>query len=114
MIRSESEMCQLTMRILASAETEIVEHKEAKRKFGFDELGRYFSALSNEANLRNAECGWLFFGVTDDRRICGTSYRQEEGRHSAGLQKLKHEIGQKQTVGLLLKRYMSTRLMAGV
>lgn len=100
MIRSESEMCQLTMRILASAETEIVEYKEAKRKFGFDELGRYFSALSNEANLRNAECGWLFFGVTDDRRICGTSYRQEEGRHSAGLQKLKHEIGQKTNGGI--------------
>lgn len=60
MIRSESEMRQLTKKILANAETEIVEYKEAKRKFGLDDLGKYFSALSNEANLRSAECGWLF------------------------------------------------------
>lgn len=100
MIRTESEMRQLTERILSNVETEIVEYKEAKRKFGFDELGRYFSALSNEANLRNAECGWLFFGVTNDRTFCGTAYRQEEGPRSTGLQKLKHEISQKTNSGM--------------
>lgn len=99
-IRSESEMRLLTKKIIASAETEIVEYKEAKRKFGFDDIGRYFSALSNEANLRNAECGWLFFGITDAGMICGTSYRQEEGARSAGLQKLKHEISQKTNGGM--------------
>lgn len=100
MIRSEREMQQLTRKILSDVESEIVEYKEAKRKFGFDDLGRYFSALSNEANLRNAECGWLFFGVTNDRKVCGTSYRQEEGKRSAGLQKLKHEISQKTNGGM--------------
>lgn len=93
-------MQELTRKILANAETEIVEYKAAKRGFGFDNLGRYFSALSNEANLRNAECGWLFFGVTDDRQICGTSYRQEESSRSSGLQKLKHEISQKTNAGM--------------
>ena len=33
------------------AESEIVEFKKAESNFDFDELGRYFSALSNEANL---------------------------------------------------------------
>ena len=100
MIRSESEMKKLTKRILENAETEIVEYKEAKRNFDFNNLGRYFSALSNEANLRNAECGWLFFGVTDSRKYCGTSYRKENGMQSAGLQKLKHEISQKTNEGM--------------
>ncbi len=30
-------------------ETEVVEFKEAKTKFDFQKLGKYFSALSNEA-----------------------------------------------------------------
>ncbi|MBK8121125.1 MAG: hypothetical protein IPK39_19625 [Sulfuritalea sp.] len=37
--------------------------KEAKRDFGFDDLGKYFSALANEANLAGRECGWLLFGI---------------------------------------------------
>ena len=41
------------------AETEWVEFKEAKTSFDFDDLGKYFSALSNEANLKNQDCGWL-------------------------------------------------------
>lgn len=42
------------------AETEWVEFKEAKNNFDFDDLGRYFSALSNEANLAGQSGGWLF------------------------------------------------------
>lgn len=110
MIRSESEMRQLTKKILANAETEIVEYKEAKRKFGLDDLGKYFSALSNEANLRSAECGWLFFGITDNRQVCGTSYRQEQGPHSAGLQKLKHEISQKTNGGMTFEEIYEYQL----
>lgn len=100
MIRSEVEMAQLTKKIMANAESEIVEYKEAKRKFGFDSLGKYFSALSNEANLRNAECGWIFFGITDKREVCGTSFRQEASGRSEGLQKLKHEIAAKTNGGM--------------
>lgn len=33
------------------SETECVEFKEAKESFDTDEMGCYFSALSNEANL---------------------------------------------------------------
>lgn len=58
------------------AETEWVEFKQAGRGFDFDDLGRYFSALSNEANLKSAPFGWLVFGVKDKpRTIVGSQYR---------------------------------------
>lgn len=92
LIRQPSEMPSLIRALLADVETEVVEYKEAKQSFDFEKLGRYFSALSNEANLRNAECGWLLFGVTDKREICGTAYRKEKRRPSIGLRSLKHKI----------------------
>ena len=77
MIRKTSEMPSLLLRIIADVETEVVEYKAAKQNYGFEDIGRYFSALSNEANLRKAECGWLFFGISNDRKIKGTAYRKE-------------------------------------
>jgi len=72
------------------AETEWVEFKEAKNNFHFDKLGKYFSALSNEANLKGQSSGWLIFGVSDrpPRRIVGSNYRLQK----PGLEKLKQEI----------------------
>jgi len=72
------------------AETEWVEFKEAKNNFDFDELGRYFSALSNEANLNGQPFGWLIFGVANDppRQVVGTHYRHQK----PGLERLKQEV----------------------
>ena len=42
-------------------EHEIVEFKEAKGNYDTDKIGRYFSAISNEANLRQQQYGWLIF-----------------------------------------------------
>jgi Predicted transcriptional regulator containing an HTH domain and an uncharacterized domain shared with the mammalian protein Schlafen len=74
------------------AETEWIEFKEAKNNYNFNDLGKYFSALSNEANLNGQSAGWLVFGVTNKppRKICGTSYRLQE----PGLERLKWEISQ--------------------
>ena len=44
-------------------EDEIVEFKKAENNIDFDDLGKYFSALSNEANLRDKDFAWLVFGV---------------------------------------------------
>ena len=77
-------------------ETEWVEFKEAKKNYNFDEIGKYFSALSNEANLKNQPCGWLIFGVVNaDRSICGSDYRN----NATKLGNLKHEIA-RQTGGI--------------
>ncbi|SMN15399.1 putative transcriptional regulator [uncultured Candidatus Thioglobus sp.] len=55
-----------------STETEILEFKTAEQNFDKNKLGKYFSALSNEANLANKECAWLVFGVDDKHTVCGT------------------------------------------
>lgn len=76
------------------SETEWVEFKEAKLSFSFKELGQYFSALSNEANLKDQLYGWLIFGVSDKaRKVVGTGYRSN---HS-DLDSLKSEIADKTT-----------------
>ena len=76
------------------AENEIVEFKEAKSNYDFTKLGKYFSALSNEANLCSKPYGWLVFGIKDnDHSIVGTQYRSER----KDLDKLKGEIANKTT-----------------
>ena len=69
-------------------ETEWLEFKEAKNQYDFNKLGKYFSALSNEANLKKQACGWLVFGIKDDRSVCGSQFRED----SAHLDSLKQEI----------------------
>lgn len=70
------------------AETEWLDFKSARQSFDLDELGKYVSALSNEANLHERDCGWLVFGVKD-RRDTTTGVRPVEGStFKAGAQAL--------------------------
>ena len=58
------------------AENEIVEFKEAKSGYDFSKLGKYFSALCNEANMQKVKCAWLVFGVeNNEHKIVGTNFR---------------------------------------
>ena len=58
------------------SETEVFEFKEAKNSFDFTKLGKYFSALSNEANLKGSPHAWLIFGIKDHgRTIVGSRFR---------------------------------------
>jgi ATP-dependent DNA helicase RecG len=74
-----------------TAENEVVEFKEAKNQYDKDKLGKYFSALSNEANLKGKQQAWLVFGVKDNVTIVGTTisnnqlneYKAEIGQHTA-------------------------------
>lgn len=76
------------------AETEWVEFKEANNTFNFNDIGKYFSALSNEANLKGKDCGWLIFGIEDkSRKIINTRFRQNK----TDLDSLKTEIANKTT-----------------
>ena len=75
-------------------ETEIVEFKEAKNNYTFDKLGRYFSALANEANLRRLPHAWLVFGIEDKKHnVVGTLYRRGPNE----LESLKTEIADTMT-----------------
>lgn len=79
----------LTELLALPAEIEWVEFKEAKNNFDFDDLGRYFSALSNEANLKGQPWAWLVFGVKDKpKQIVGSNYRPRRPH----LDSLKEEI----------------------
>ena len=75
-------------------EDEVVEFKKAENSFDFDDLGKYFSALSNEANLRDKDFAWLVFGVENKtREAIGTTYKNS----MTSLQKLKHDLAQHTT-----------------
>lgn len=75
-----------------TSENEVVEFKEAKNTFDSKKLGKYFSALSNEANLKGKPNAWLVFGVTDKtHEIVGTQYRSSK----KDLENLKAEIADK-------------------
>lgn len=72
------DLTELLRRLLAMpGESELVEFKEAKNSFDTDSLGEYFSALSNEANLKGAEEAWLVFGVNNAQQVIGTTFRND-------------------------------------
>lgn len=53
-------------------ETEVVEFKDRKI-LSKDDMGKYFSALSNEANLNNTESAWMIFGISDSGEVVGSN-----------------------------------------
>jgi ATP-dependent DNA helicase RecG len=75
------------------SENEVVEFKEAKNGYDFTKLGKYFSALSNEANLKRRSAAWLVFGVKDNRQVVGSNFRAQR----KDLDHLKEEIADKTT-----------------
>ena len=76
--------------LIENNENEYVEYKEAKNNFDFNELGKYFSALSNGANLVNKQYAWLVFGVEDKtHKLVDTNYRR-----NGNLNGLKKDITQ--------------------
>ena len=52
MVYEEEVLIHKLYAMMKSHENEVVEFKEAKSNFSFNDIGKYFSALSNEANLR--------------------------------------------------------------
>ena len=95
--KKEAEMTQVLFSLIDNWEEEIIEFKEAgKNIFKLSEIGQYFSAISNEANLQGLQYGWLIFGVRNkDRKIVGSDYRNTQG-----LNTLKNEIASNTTGGI--------------
>lgn len=107
MYYSDHDVLELIARIEKPYESEVIELKEAKSDFGFKDLGKYFSALSNEAILRGKQDAWLIFGMDDDKVACGTSYR--EG-NPANLRSLKKEIADRANNRLTLREIHELRI----
>ena len=87
MIYTDAQLKEKIVQMLVTFENEVVEFKEARSNYHFNDIGKYFSALSNEANLRGLQEAWLIFGISDDKKIVGTDFRKQ-----GGLQNLKKEI----------------------
>lgn len=83
----------LSSLLALTAENEVVEFKEAKNGYDFTKLGKYFSALCNEANLKGSPAAWLVFGVNDRRQVVGSNFRLAR----KDLDHLKGEIASKTT-----------------
>lgn len=91
----------------STTETEVLEFKEAKNSFPKDKLGRYFSALGNEASLKGIDKAYLLFGVKNDRTVVGTNitdkqineYKKEMADHTSpqmsflNVHRVDHSIG---------------------
>lgn len=92
----EEELLDRLHELIQRWEGEIVEFKEADNSYKLGEIGQYFSAISNEANLANQQYGWLIFGVRNKtRKIVGTDYRNTQG-----LDTLKQQIAVDTTGGI--------------
>jgi len=91
-------------------ENEITEFKKAENNFDFDDLGKYFSALSNEANLMKCNEAWLVFGIFENKKekklkITGTNFRNDKAK----LQSLKKEIADKTTNRITFREIYETK-----
>lgn len=98
--------------LLERWENEVVEFKRAGNDYSSDKIGRYFSALANEANLRNQERAWLVFGVDNGTRQVaegGTDYRPQPER----LHHLKMEISDCTEPSVTLRDIHELKLDAG-
>lgn len=92
MMTSDTLLNTLNELIKLESENEVVEFKHAAKKYDIEKLGQYFSALSNEANLKGLPYAWLVFGVEDKtHKILGTHFRKSTPK----LMQLKKEIGDK-------------------
>lgn len=96
--------------LIARWEGEVVEFKRASDGFSTSDIGKYFSALANEANLRNEETAWLVFGVDNtSRSVVGSDYRPEPER----LQSLKMQIASETSPNITLRDIHELNTPAG-
>jgi len=97
----------ILQQLLTHSENEVVEFKKAENNFDFDDLGEYFSALSNEANLRQHPFAWLVFGIDNKTHdIVGTSYKNGE----VALNKLKQDLSQHTSDNLTFREIISINI----
>ena len=94
--KQNADAVEILKELISNWENEVVEFKEAGKDYDKNKIGQYFSAISNEANLKGVQFGWLIFGVKNKtREIVGSNYRSTKG-----LAALKQEISTGTTGGI--------------
>ncbi len=93
MYKNDEELSKILDELLLNAENECVEFKKAENNFDVDILGKYFSALGNEANLKNKQYSWIVFGVDDKtHKLTNTNFYKD-----SNFNKLKKQISDNTT-----------------
>lgn len=77
MIYTDDQLVVKIKEMIIKFEDEVVEFKETRTNYSFKDIGKYFSTLGNEANIRGKKEAWLIFGVDNKRNILGIVYRQD-------------------------------------
>ncbi len=83
---TEIELQKLLEELLKRGECEFIEFK--KNDYSVEEMGKYFSALSNGACLKNEDFGFLVFGVDDKTcKVVGTvrNFKNDNNQKSLNL-----------------------------
>lgn len=95
----KSEYYEILQNLMLRWEHEVVEFKEAKGGYNEDKIGQYFSAISNEANLRGQQYGWFVLGVSEkgEKHPVGTAFKQGD---IALFERFKQEISVSTTDGM--------------
>lgn len=91
MIYTDEQLIDKIKDMIEIFEDEVVEFKEARTNYSFKDIGKYFSALGNEANIRGKKEAWLVFGVDNHKNIVGSAYRKD-----GSLQNLKKKLSVEQ------------------
>ncbi|OIO67388.1 MAG: hypothetical protein AUJ56_10065 [Zetaproteobacteria bacterium CG1_02_49_23] len=87
-----------------------VEFKQAGNGYDTDRIGRYFSAMSNEANLQALDRVWLVFGVDNkSRAVIGSAYRSDPER----LQSTKLQIADNTEPGITFRNIFELHRVDG-
>lgn len=96
---AQAEHYETLQNLIERWEYEVVEFKEAKGGYNEDKIGQYFSAISNEANLKGQQYGWFVLGVSEkgDKHPVGTAFKK--GAPTL-LEHFKYEIGTNTTDGM--------------
>ena len=94
-----AEHYEILQNLIEHWEHETVEFKEAKGGYSEEKIGQYFSAISNEANLKGQQYGWFILGVSEQvsKHPVGTSFKSGD---STLLERFKYEIGRNTTDGM--------------
>ena len=94
-----AEHYEMLYQLMQRWEYEIVEFKEAKGGYNEDKIGQYFSAISNEANLKGQQYGWFILGISEkqDKYPVGTAFKSGD---PTLLEKFKYEISKSTTDGM--------------
>lgn len=93
MYKNSEELSKILDELLLNSENECVEFKKAENNFDVDNLGKYFSALGNEANLKNKQYSWIIFGIDDKtHELTNTKFYKD-----SNFNKLKKQISDNTT-----------------